>query len=328
MNTFYAGANSEAGFVNLFAEILESYSHCYILKGGSGCGKSSFMKKLAAEGESNGETVKRIYCASDPESLDGVLLPERSVAIVDGTAPHISEAKNVGANDITVDLGEYLDAKYLRSHADEIGALARQKSTLYKQSYTLLSAAGSVRRTAWSILSPAVKQEKLLASAGRFARGHGKADKVDRLYLKAFNAGGITSATGGEGVAFYDRYGVSDVFFRELASICGGTVVPHPIYSELFDGIVLPDGVCVCRTDTKTDGCINGERFVDRGEIAKIRSSLRFLEKMQRGLVESARELIAKARECHGRLEKIYLPSVDFGKVDERLEKVKKDIFS
>ncbi len=333
MNTFFAGANSESGFINLFSEILKPYKRCYILKGGCGCGKSSFMKKLAAEGERRAEAVKRIYCASDSSSLDGVLLPERSVAIVDGTAPHTAEAKNAGACDITVDLGEYLDVRRLREHSVQIVSLAKQKSQSYSQAYSLLSAVGSVRRCMEDLLSTALQREKLLAMSRRFAKKHafGGAPVLHRLYRKAFNSEGICeSCAVTDGIAFYDRYGVCDSFLRGLAAFCGGElyVTPDPIHHELWDGLLLADGCFVYRSHEKTDSCINGERFIDRRALAAVRGRLRFLGKLKQSLTDAARELLAQARGYHEELEKLYTPSVDFTKVDARLEQVMADIFS
>ena len=38
-----------------------------------------------------GEPIQRIHCASDPDSLDGVVFLRQKRAIIDATAPHVVE---------------------------------------------------------------------------------------------------------------------------------------------------------------------------------------------------------------------------------------------
>lgn len=87
---YYLGANSPTGFYSLYDQLLppEEARAIYILKGGPGCGKSTLMRKIGARAEAAGLTPEYILCSGDPASLDAVVLPERNVALVDGTAPH------------------------------------------------------------------------------------------------------------------------------------------------------------------------------------------------------------------------------------------------
>jgi hypothetical protein len=87
---YFLGANSAQGFVSLYHDLIDE-SHAtafYILKGGAGCGKSTLMKKVGEKMEEQGFRVEYILCSGDPDSLDGILIPEKAVAIMDGTSPH------------------------------------------------------------------------------------------------------------------------------------------------------------------------------------------------------------------------------------------------
>lgn len=88
---YFLGANSPSGFYSLYSELLppEQARGIYILKGGPGCGKSTLMRRIAALAEETGEPVEYILCSGDPASLDAVVLPEKRIALVDGTAPHV-----------------------------------------------------------------------------------------------------------------------------------------------------------------------------------------------------------------------------------------------
>ncbi len=87
---YFLGANSADGFVSFYDQLIneEEARAFYILKGGPGCGKSTLMKKVGAHMEQLGFCVEYVLCSADPQSLDGIVIPEKKIAIVDGTAPH------------------------------------------------------------------------------------------------------------------------------------------------------------------------------------------------------------------------------------------------
>lgn len=86
----FLGANSRKGFYSLYEELAspEAGDFLWVIKGGPGCGKSTFMKRIGKAAEAAGERVEYIHCSGDPDSLDGVWLPDRKLGYVDGTAPH------------------------------------------------------------------------------------------------------------------------------------------------------------------------------------------------------------------------------------------------
>lgn len=87
---FFLGANSPDGFYSLYNRILDpdTASEIYIVKGGPGGGKSSFMQLAGSFLTDAGFTAEHICCPADPDSLDGILFPEIGLAFVDGTRPH------------------------------------------------------------------------------------------------------------------------------------------------------------------------------------------------------------------------------------------------
>lgn len=89
---FFLGANSEEGFFSLYDQLLGGrLDDLMILKGGPGCGKSTFMRRMGAAMERAGERIVYINCSGDPDSLDGAIFLDRNAAIVDGTSPHVLE---------------------------------------------------------------------------------------------------------------------------------------------------------------------------------------------------------------------------------------------
>ena len=96
MNTnWFLGANTAEGFSMRFDQLHPGsrIQKCVIIKGGPGCGKSTFMKKLRRTAGELGADTESYLCSSDPASLDGLLIPALGLAFVDGTAPHANATK-------------------------------------------------------------------------------------------------------------------------------------------------------------------------------------------------------------------------------------------
>lgn len=90
VTNFFVGANSGAGFQNLFSQVTDETAayDVMVLKGGPGVGKNTFMREIGRTMERAGTPVEYLWCSGDPDSLDGVVLPALRCAVVDGTSPH------------------------------------------------------------------------------------------------------------------------------------------------------------------------------------------------------------------------------------------------
>lgn len=86
----FPGANTACGFYSYYDYIIDENAYRkYIIKGGPGVGKSSFMKKIGYEMVDMGYDIEFHQCSSDNNSVDAVVIPKLKVAFVDGTAPHV-----------------------------------------------------------------------------------------------------------------------------------------------------------------------------------------------------------------------------------------------
>ena len=166
---FYLGANSPAGFYSLYDELIDPLEakSIFILKGGAGCGKSTFMRQVARQAEEKGLPVEYIPCSGDPDSLDAVILPGQKSAIVDGTAPHVVEPRYPGVVERYVNLGDCYDYKALAGKREEIVAAMTGYKGCYAQAYRCLSAAEEVTKNLRSVLETPEMREKM----GKRARG-------------------------------------------------------------------------------------------------------------------------------------------------------------
>mgnify|MGYP000784129914 CR=1 FL=1 len=114
------------------------------IMGPSGCGKSTLMKRLAIKAEQKGEPIQRIHCASDPDSLDGVVFLGQRAAIVDATAPHVVEPDAPGADEVVVSLYHTIDAEKLHLHTEEVKALFARNAILRSRAARYVASAGSL----------------------------------------------------------------------------------------------------------------------------------------------------------------------------------------
>ena len=162
----FCGANSGSGFVSFFDDILKGVEKTYILKGGPGTGKSYFMRRAAEYASERGLPVEYYACSSDPDSLDAIVVDGR-IAIADGTAPHVLEARAIGARDEIVDLGAFWDPDALSGKVDEIESLGAKKSACYRRAYAYLKAERELSDVCRTLVLPYFKYEKALRAVDR-----------------------------------------------------------------------------------------------------------------------------------------------------------------
>ena len=111
----FFGAATPKGAINYIDNITSDIKKRYIIKGRSGSGKSTVMRKIGKYGENLGLAVQYFPCGLDPHSLDMIIIPSLSVAILDGTAPHVIDPTR--KSDEVIDMFELcmdqsVEAKY------------------------------------------------------------------------------------------------------------------------------------------------------------------------------------------------------------------------
>ncbi len=139
---WFAGVNSPQGFYSHFDEIANDYDTQKIyIKGGSGMGKSSFMKNVAKRAENEGFDYELFHCSSDYDSLDGINIPQIKVALLDATAPHISDPKFAGVTGVLLNTAEFLDGEKVYDKKEEINFFMEEKANFFKKGYAYLESA-------------------------------------------------------------------------------------------------------------------------------------------------------------------------------------------
>ncbi len=142
---FFAGGNTGEGFYSFYDQIMgPDARRLYLLKGGPGTGKSTFMREVAQVMLAHGFELEFFHCSSDPNSLDGVAIPALKAGLIDGTAPHIMDPVHPGVVDQIINLGAYWDETPLTAAKEKILETAAKKKSCFERAYVYLAAAKGV----------------------------------------------------------------------------------------------------------------------------------------------------------------------------------------
>ena len=348
---YFLGGNTPAGFYSLYDELsdLRKVRRLYILKGGAGCGKSTLMKRIALRGEEAGFKAERILCSADPGSLDGVIFPSLSAAVVDGTAPHVVEANYAGAAERYVDLSGFYDRAALEPLADAIVAATAEYKGQYKAVYRCLNAAGQLSRDrAEQVAADDVRQKLALRAKGIIRReikpSKGGSGTLYRRFLTAVTCEGPVSlwdTVDGQAERVYrlsDSYGLSHWLLSPIlnAALAAGqdcVACFDPMAPEQIAHLLLPELSLAFVTDCpmfpregKDHRHLRLDAMTEAGLIRTLRPRLRFSQKVSAALVEEAVGGLARAKAAHDRLEALYNPHVNFDAVNRLADRLVEEI--
>ena len=339
---FFLGATTPAGFKGYFEPLRrEPGMQMVLIKSGPGCGKSTLMKRLARQAQERGRAIQRIHCASDPDSLDGVIFCQRRQAIVDATAPHVVEPDAPGADERVLSLYHTIDADALHTHKDEVTALFARNKLLRARAARYIASAGSLLLDSRRAEACSANFEKVRRYARRLCtrllpRTEGTGTEELRLLSAITPKGevfyqGTVQALADKCIVFRDDYGAVSRLLLELiraeALARGYHIITCPCAmhpEDKIDHILIPALRLAFLTDNRWHPVqlpgaqsVRCSRFLDRENLAGYRARLRFNERAAAELLEQATALMAQAKSCHDELETYYRAAVDFAKVDE-----------
>ena len=129
--TTFISANSENGFFSLYDTVFhpEKMDKIFVIAGGPGTGKSTFLRELFSVAQKNGVRAEKILCSSDPASLDGLILKhqDHTVGVFDGTPPHGRVLHRPAVVEELWNLGDFWNSHAISLHKEEIVFYNRQK---------------------------------------------------------------------------------------------------------------------------------------------------------------------------------------------------------
>lgn len=326
--SYFPGSNTCRGFHGFFDEILpEAHRRrAYILKGGPGVGKSTLMKRVGKAWETAGKQVDYYWCSGDPDSLDAVV-SDRCM-LMDGTSPHVTDPILPGAADNIINLGVCLDEKLLSAHREEVLALNRDMRRCYGRAYRYLTGANAALQDMQEIYRQAADEGAVCnLRMELMAFMQGESGERQRLYAQAVTCKGVVQhleSLEREKMLCLDLpFGYdADALLRPLTMHLSARGTAHRVFMDPLDG-KRPAHVATDRCAVVT--------FTEKGREAR---TLPFDEKLLRRehdtlsfnraaydlLLHQAIDSLARAKEIHDVIERIYADAIDYKHLTEMQE--------
>ena len=334
--SFFAASNSADGFKNYYKECFEQVDRLFIIKGGPGTGKSTFMRRVADTAEAMGGCVERYFCSSDHTSLDGVMFDckDERVGIIDGTYPHPYIERLPGAREEIVNTGNFWDRKILKKNSDKIRELSLKKGKCYDMAYAYLRACGNLHEVYNSYGKSKINTPKMNGAVDRLMKKipSGQSYRalpalvncigmLGRAHLEAFeeDADKIYLIVGDYGEEEYLRKLLESAKHKNIRV----RVAHNPIYYRELDGIYLEDTRLwfVKETALPNDArekyrdkirIINMGRFHLSGGQEQNKKEMKYCKRLLQLCIAGAEGELERAGKYHFELEQIYKSAMDF----------------
>lgn len=341
----FPGGNTALGFYSYYDYIIpEDARRIFVIKGGPGVGKSSFMKKIAQEMLEKGFDVELHQCSSDNDSLDGVVIPELDVAFIDGTAPHVVDPKNPGCVDEILHLGDYWDVEVMERNKEYILKDNKEVGRLFDRAYRYLAAAKEVMDDLESKYGEAMDFGKVNLITEELKEEIFKGLPVSAIPGKERHLFGSAYTPGGF-VDFADTVldKVEKVYYISGQPGTGKTTMMNRIarYAldrglsvEYFHGPLKPDkldSIVIGQLNTAVTCSDKGKDFASRkidlnsylnqDILAEEKEFIQRDWKIYYRLIDEAISTIARAKKVHDHMETFYIPNMDFARIDALRER-------
>lgn len=329
----FPGNNTPKGFISHYHEGLRGMQQIFILKGGPGVGKSTLMRKIGTAMLERGYDVEFWQCSSDNDSIDGVIIPAISAAIIDGTSPHIVDPRYPGAVEEIVNLGNHWNRMQLRSEKKDIIELTDSISEHFTACYAQLAKAGSLiesqmKARAAKIDLPALRNIIQELSDTIYSSG---ASRSRNLFSTALTPRGLISFAESLSRSVANRWLLTgpvgcgkELILKSLADEAERkghyAEIYHPaLLPEQIELLLLPDlNIAILDAGDKIPAYATDEdHIIDCSELCGIASEQIAEENDDIfALITEATTQVAKAKELHDKLEQHYIRAMDFEEVD------------
>jgi hypothetical protein len=341
---YFPGANTPQGFYSLYDNIARiDANKIFVIKGGPGVGKSTFMKKLADDLLQRGYDLEFHHCSADNNSIDALYIPAGDIALLDGTAPHVVDPRHPGAVDEILNLGDFWNEAAMRAPANKAGILADTKgcSFRFKRANEALKAAKACLEEWKAYYADCLDGARVAAAsedliANVLPARLPKAGKARRMFASAITYDGpkLWLASLFDGLA--KRYIVKgepgtgkSVIVNRLAdaALARGydlDLFHCPMHPELVDHIRIRDLHVGVITSTwpheyapqAGDVVIDTAEFVDQGRLAAYAEDIAAAQAGFEAAIAREIRHLGLAKKVHDDLEKHYAPHMDFAAIE------------
>jgi molybdopterin-guanine dinucleotide biosynthesis protein len=352
----FPGGNTALGFFSYYDQIIgPDATRIFIIKGGPGVGKSSFMKEIAAVLNGQGFDVELHHCSSDMSSLDGVVFPQIGVAMIDGTSPHVVDPKNPGAVDEILHLGDFWNEAGMRRGKPEILALNREVGRLFNRAYRYLRAAKAVHDDLEAIYSEALDPGPANQTAAGlidiiFSRKeiNRKAGRIRKLFISAITPDGFINFLPGLAETMDTIYAVEgppgsgkSTLVSKLAQAAVERGMDCEAFYCAFDphqmehlaipalGVMVTTATNPHRIDlNRANQVIDMKQFLNPAIISSRIATIETDQSQVESLQQEAIATITQAKQVHDQMEQYYIPHMNFTAINDLRQRITERIMN
>lgn len=339
----FFGGNTPNGFYGRFEDILflDEATKIIYLKGSSGGGKSTLMRKVAAVFEEQGMEVDYIHCSNNVTDLDGICIREKGISMVDATAPHVCDPSVPVAIDEIFNLADFIDRDYVKPHAGDLLKLQNQKKPYYQKAYRYLSAAYKVYENNIYMNEQARNHVKLRALIEEEA----KLFNIEALSAHpGRNRSFFASAVSPQGMVNYldglitgktviALKGENGMGMEQMLTVLRDMANSRGYYTESclctldiekIDHLIIPEQNLAYVTvndyhniDTHIDRVIDFEQLYEDNWLKEYSEEKADNKNLFEELLQKAMDMMNAQKVVHDEIEKIYIESMDFAGLDQ-----------
>lgn len=337
----FPGAMGPDGFISCFDHLLpeRGLRRMVILKGGPGVGKSTFMRRVHATLCADGQPSTLYFCSGDPDSLDAVAVPHAGLLILDGTAPHVVDPRIPGARDSLINLGECLNEAAMRPRLPHIRACMEDHAACSRRARACMRAAAALSRDNAATLSAAVDEKRLaqmtralthavLSEAGEPQDAPGVRPVITDAVTPKGELCLIAENAQPRVIRICHHWGMDVTpILREVSFAARGAgyaVEEHlrpTVPGQLMHLSIPALGMLITTSDL-----LPSEQTFDFSACIPQSALLRHecaLEQARAGIrlhLHRAVAALSQAKQLHDELETFYVPNMDFGRWQEKLD--------
>jgi Cdc6-like AAA superfamily ATPase len=343
----FPGGNTSVGFYSFYDYILpqDEASRIFVVKGGPGTGKSTFMTRTAEDLLKMGYEIEYHHCSSDNNSLDGVVIKGLNVAILDGTAPHVVDPVNPGAVDEVLNMGDCWNEEGFKRFRKNIIDINKEVGKTFRRAYRFIGAAKAVHDDWSNYNNEALNNSKLNKLKeelkGKIITTEVSSSGIERhLFATALTPNGIVTyvdiilsgynnvyvLNGGPGTGKTD---VLEYISKEaLKRGCYVEIYHDPLIPERYEHIFIPE----LSTALVTSNEINKKKFdgnqiymdnlLNSYVLNKNREEIKQNMELFYTLLDKGLSIISSAKVLHDQMETYYIPNMNFDKLNEVFKRI------
>ena len=331
---YFPGGNTPEGFFSYYHEILDKNStgKLAVIKGGPGTGKSTFLKRLGKQLEEEGESVTYLHCSSDPESLDGIYLSRHNSAVIDGTAPHLTDPRYPGASDTVLNfcdlIGQIADGETVANESK----LAKQS---FSEGYCYLKRAKALLNLLQTRSESSLLRNEVRAFSSDIAK------RISQFSATGFQKTAFLSAITADGFRNYLQENFRNYYVISIEAEAGDSthpiletvatacklrnadiiVCPCPMNPKKAEHLVFPSANLAVVTSNEYHTYPKADERIPFSDFVSRRQEDRELTAMYDALLLRGIASFTKAREHHNRMEAVYQTVTDYSAIESFYQK-------